>query len=318
MKVAVTGAAGYVGAWLLSALLDAGHEVHGQDIREENELDWASFWVFDLSSEQTCKQWLESVQPDVVIHLAALYGRVWGEVDKAKTAWANAGLTAVIARVTAQCGARLMYVSSSEVYGESANAGAVHPWSPLYPLNMYGLTKKWGEEAACLYAPDGLVIARLNMPYGPSLNPPPRGSQDLTSGRPGIAGYNVLHSMTWQAAHGMDLVVHQGTTRCFTWIADTVRGLVTIMESGKWGTWNVNRNDVHVPASELAKLVVAVTESSSAILTQQPPEQITMSKSLDNTDLLKLGWQPTMDLEDGIKVTWQYFRRFDRNGVWQG
>src|SRR5271156_773182 len=120
MRVAVTGAAGYIGGWLCVALHLAGHEVHAQDLYKPNVLGpepWASFRLFDLGSQERIA-WLGAVRPDVVIHLAALYGRVWGEVDMMRTAAMNSGLAGEVARDTAAAGARLMYMSSSEVYGE--------------------------------------------------------------------------------------------------------------------------------------------------------------------------------------------------------
>lgn len=319
MKVAVTGASGYIGGWLLRSLHARGHEIHAQDLTATaGEVYCASFWTGDLGMQPERISWLQERQPDVVIHLAALYGRVWGERDMVKTAGSNAGLTAELARDCARTGARLMFMSSSEVYGRTANWGTVFPRSALQPINMYGLSKKWGEEAAQLYAPDGLMITRLNMPYGPAYWPPLRGEVPGTSGRPGLVGYNVLHSMLWQAGHGLDLRVHRGTERCLTWVGDTVRGLAMIMEAGQPGTWNVNRNDDHVPVAELAHRVVDLTGSSSRIIEEDPPEGITLRKSLDSQDLLALDWKPEVSLDDGMKRSWDYFRQFGPEGEWQG
>jgi nucleoside-diphosphate-sugar epimerase len=318
VKVAVTGASGYIGRWLMPELLRRGHEVHAQDIvRANGPATWDSFSTFDLRSPARA-EWLVGVRPDVIIHLAAIYGRVWGEADLGLTALVNAGLTAEVARGAASVGARVLYVSSSEVYGISADHGTVTPRSSLFPRNMYGLTKKWGEEACEVYAPDGLQVARLNMPYGPAYEPPQPGEIPHASGRPGIIGYNVVHSMLWLASHNMDITVHTGTTRCLTWVGDTVRGIVMVMESGREGTWNVNRNDDHRDVADLAKTAVALTGSSSAILEEDPPERVTMHKWLDNAELLALGWSPTVDLETGMTHCKHYFQRFDENGRWQG
>lgn len=317
MKLAITGASGYIGGWLLAELAARGHEVHAQDlVKPDGPATWATFRTFDLASNERIT-WLRAIEPEVVIHLAALYGRVWGEVDMVKTAGANAGLTAVLARDVKAHGARLMYVSSSEVYGRSADQGTVYPYSPLYPVNMYGMSKKWGEEAAENYAPDGLMVTRLNMPYGPAKYPPVSGVVPKTSGKPGPLGYNVLHSMVWEAEHGFDIKVHSGTRRCLTWVGDTVRGLAMIVESGRGGTWNVNRNDDHRQIADLAQLVLEVTGGTSKVNVEDPPDRVTLCKSLDNAELLQLGWKPTVELEDGTYQAWQYFRKFDRGGVWR-
>jgi nucleoside-diphosphate-sugar epimerase len=320
MRICVTGAAGYVGGWLLAELSRRGHEVHAQDLVYPNtgQPTWQTFRMFDLTNREAREDWLDDRCPEVVIHLAALYGRVWGEVDMYKTAGMNAGLAGQLARDCADRGARLMFMSSSEVYGTSANDGLVCPSSQLRPLNMYGLSKKWGEEASLNYCPDGIMVTRLNMPYGPSYWPPKRDEKPRTSGRPGVIGYNVLHSMLWQAEHNMDLVVHAGTERCLTWIGDSVRGLADILESGRSGIWNVCRNDDHNTVEELARRVVELTGSKSQVVVRKPPERITFRKLLDDSALRDIGWVPGTDLDEGMKLTYEYFRKFDWNGTWQG
>jgi nucleoside-diphosphate-sugar epimerase len=314
VKILVTGAAGYIGGWLVNELKSRGHDVAAQDIEfSEGNRD------FDLGDANLRRRWLLEEEPEVVVHLAALYGRVWGDVDMMKTAAVNAGLTGELARDVAACGARLLYVSSSEVYGVAADNGVtVGPSTVLRPRNMYGLSKKWGEEAAEAYAPDGLMITRLNMPYGPAFTSPVAGTIPSVSGKPGLIGYNMLHSMLWQAAHGYDLKVHAGTTRCLTWVGDTVRGLTMIAEAGQSGTWNVNRDDDHRPVADIADAVIELTGSTSQIIVTEPPERVTLHKHLSNRELLKLGWVPRTSFEDGMLRCYEYYRRFDRDGIWQG
>lgn len=308
MKICVTGAAGYIGGWLVPALQARGHEVHGQDIAPGADTR------FDLGYEQARQAWLEAVRPDLVIHLAALYGRIWGEKDLARTALANAGLTAALARDVAAAGARLLYASSSEVYGTAA-AGPLGAGSPLGPLNMYGLTKKWGEEACRLYAPDGLAVARLNMPYGPAAVLPELGTAPHHSGRAGPAGYNALHTMLWQAHHGLGITVHAGTERCFTWIADAIAGLVLVAETGHEGTLNICRSDEPVLMSGLAKRCTALVPGSASVITEtDPPAGVTPRKDLDDTPLRALGWEPTVNLDEGLPATLEYMSRFGPDG----
>lgn len=315
MRIAVTGAGGYIGGWVRVVFTARGHLIKGQD---RVPIPGTAHRVFDLADNTLRRTWLEECRPDAVIHLAALYGRVWGEQDLTSTVAANAGITAELARDCQRMGVPLMFLSSSEVYGRSALNGTVTPATPLQPLNMYGMSKKWGEEACRAYAPDGLMIARLNMPYGPPKDFPLPGERPHNSGVPGLVGYNVVHSMTWEATHGLPLTVHRGTERCLTWVGDSVRGLAMILESGRSGTWNVCRNDDHRTVSDLAKLVLTVTGSSSEVVEEEPPAGVTLRKSLDNTELLALGWHPETTLDQGVKRCWEYFSRFDPDGMWRG
>jgi nucleoside-diphosphate-sugar epimerase len=319
LTVAVTGAAGYIGGWLCPELQSRGHEVCAQDIRPPGGVsDWDSWHSFDLHGPERAA-WLDRIKPDAVIHLAALYGRVWGEQDLAETARVNAGLTAALARDCAQRDIRLMYVSSSEVYGTwPSYRGPLDGTSPLGPLNMYGLSKKWGEEAARLYCPDGLMITRLNMPYGPPAVTPLPGEIPATSGRVGPLGYNALHTMSWQASRGMPITVHKGTERCFTWAGDMVRGMALILESGLSGTWNVCRDDDQVPMAELARRIVAAAGTGPVITEQDPPPGVTPRKDLSGEALLRLGWKPEIPLDEGIRRCLEHFGRYDETGVWRG
>lgn len=316
MRIAVTGASGYIGGHLTRALTERGHVVHDQDVHATRHLYAGS--TFDLADEAARREWLEQAAPELVVHLAARYGRVWCEDGLIRTAEVNAGLTAELARDCAARGIRVMYVSSSEVYGATATWGHVTAEDAmLAPLNMYGLSKKWGEEACRAYAPGGLVIARLNMPYGPAAVRPLPGATPHHSGRVGARGYNAMHTMLWQAAHGMPVTAHQGTERCFTWIGDAMRGLVLIAESGEPGTWNVCRDDDPVTMTALARRCVALAGSDSEVTEVRQPGQVTQFKRLDGTRLRQLGWKPAVDLDEGMRETLEFVRHFDKDGVWR-
>lgn len=314
MRIAVTGAAGYIGGHLVRELQARGHEVFPQDAHDDGSVS-----TFSLASEEGRREWLSESAPDLVVHLAARYGRVWCEDDLIATAGVNAGLTAELARDCGRAGIRLLYVSSSEVYGVAAMLpGPVTEEAILRPLNMYGLTKKWGEEASMAYAEPGLAIARLNMPYGPPAILPEPGTIPHHSGRVGDTGYNALHTMLWQASHDMPIVVHKGTERCYTWIGDAIRGLVLVIESGKAGTWNICRDDDYISSAALAWRCVELARSASSVIEKEPDGQITPRKHLDGTRLRQLGWRPSVSLEDGMRETLPYIALFDREGRWRG
>src|SRR5262249_5146543 len=103
---------------------------------------------------------LAAWQPDVVVHLAAQVGRLFGEDDLLHTIRSNALMTALVARSCAAEGIPLMYTSTSEIYGDLGTlttaredgdslSGRLPDWR--VPHNLYGLSKRWGEEVAATY-----------------------------------------------------------------------------------------------------------------------------------------------------------------------
>jgi nucleoside-diphosphate-sugar epimerase len=230
MRVLITGACGFIGSYLTSELVNTGHRVACIDRHDG-----------DLSDPGVITEAIQKHRPDVVVHLAASPGRVFGEDDLGRTIAQNATIAANVASACAAVGVRLVYASTSEAYGirddgyEAESAG----YSAL-PHNLYGLSKRWGEEVSALYSPVGLQVLRISMPYGPGL--------------PAGRGRNALHNFIWWASHGERLRVHSGAARSWCWIGDTARAIRQIIEAGERamdtddiragrGVYNVGRDD---------------------------------------------------------------------------
>lgn len=294
MRIGITGVSGFVGQWLARELVDAGHVVFGIDRKP-----WAWFEVGDLTDERVVVRWLAKTRPDVVVHLAAQVGRVFGEEDLRHTVRANAELTTVLAKACGQRAIRLVYASTSEVYGDHGDKVCREdtPWK--LPHNLYGLSKRWGEEACRLYAPDGLVIVRLSMPYGPGA-PPGRGRR-------------AMDTMLWQAHHRMPLTVHRGAERSWCWVGDTVRGIRLAMECG--GVFNIGRDDDPRTMLDIARMACALAGAPESLIREvDPPAAQTVVKRLSTDKLQALGWSPTVDIADGMKQVYEWVSGFDRDG----
>lgn len=217
-RVLVTGSSGFIGAHLRDELVANGHEVVGLDLRPPTADD-VDTYLADILEPGEFQRVLDKSQPDLVVHLAAKVGRLFGEDDVRATIRDNVEMTATVARACGEAGVRLAYASTSEVYGdrgdtEPVTEDQVYTDAPL--TGAYALTKRQGEEHCRMYAPDGLVILRLSMPYGRGL-PPGRGRA-------------ALPTFIWQAMHREPLTVHRGSERAWCYVQDTVRGIRLALE----------------------------------------------------------------------------------------
>jgi len=294
MRIAITGVNGFIGLNLKKELEDHGHTVFGIDINGDNPQN--------LLNENVFKSWIDEVKPDLVYHLAAQVGRLFGEQDVVHTVRHNAEITTIVAKWCGELNIRLAYVSTSEVYGDQGENNCDEYGELKLSHNLYGVTKYWGEQAAQLFAPNNLVIARLSMPYGPGV-PPGKGRR-------------AMDTMLWQAFHGMPITVHAGAERSWCWIGDTVKALRMIIEHPESGIYNVRRDDDPRTMLEIAERACDLAGASKDLIQVIPaPGMQTIVKRLTTERIRQLGWVPSVELEDGIKEVFEWIKRFDINSV---
>jgi nucleoside-diphosphate-sugar epimerase len=197
--------------------------------------------------------------------------------------------------VCGSMGVPVAYASTSEVYGDCGQMVAHEAITPRLPHNVYGLSKRWGEEACRLYAPDELVILRFSMPYGPG----------LPWGRGRAALVNFLH----QALTGQRIPVHAGAERSWCFISDTVRAVRMILEAGEPGAFNVGRDDNALPLRRVAEMACDLTGASYGLIDEVPaPDRQTVVKRLATNKVRDLGWEPEVELEEGMALTVEWVR----------
>lgn len=319
--VLVTGGAGFIGTHLINELNEHGYETSSVDLPKpgvEMTLANSADAFFDLRDEGAFEahlDWLEGMGTPVerVVHLAAQVGRLFGEDDLRHTVRSNAELTTLVAWA---CGKRqipMLYSSSSEIYGDQGNQLCHEFTTPVMPHNLYGLSKRWAEEACHLYNSFDLDIVRLSMPYGPGA-PPGRGRR-------------AMDNFLWQANHGMEIPVHKGSERSWCWVGDTVRAIRMIiehrysksvssrMEDHMPQAWNVGRDDDARPLRDVAEIAVQIAGASADLIKDvEPPAAQTVVKRLATDKIRKLGWEPTIELEEGMPLLWEWIKQFDETG----
>jgi len=279
VRVLITGGRGFVGSHLAEELRGRGHAVTACGRRDG-----------DLTRAGVTEQLLERHEPDIVVHLAATVGRAAGERDPVELARQNAGATALVARACAVAGVRLAYGSSTEVYGSSGEAPAREDAPLGAPLHsLYGLSKRWGEEAALFYCPDASLL-RLSLPYGPGVVPG--------------QGTGAIVNMLDQARHGRPIPAYRDTVRSWCWVGDAVRGVAFILESERGGAWNVGRDDDPRSMVEVAALACRLTGAPEGLIEEtNPPDLAGASHRVSMEKLRGLGWAPEVGLEQGMRST---------------
>lgn len=256
---------GFVGSWLVRELEGHGHTVTPiiADVREPLSLVAKPYSV------------------DLVVHLAARVGRLLCEQNPRDVIDTNVWGTMNVARACKTAGVPLLYVSSSEA-----------AWSG----NLYGLTKRWGEEVADLVLgnDDDLLTVQLFMPYGPG-HPPGHGRAALTN-------------WVWQAMNGGQLTVHRGTERPWCWVGDTVTAIRLLCEQHhNWQNLppriDIGRTDNVLPSLDVAELALIRYGADGAriVETDVPAGVIAWKRPGGNPNTLAtLGWRPQVELPDGM------------------
>jgi dTDP-glucose 4,6-dehydratase len=284
VRILVTGASGFVGSYLCDEL--AEHEVHASDVTDH-----------DLAVPGQATRLLDLAQPEYVVHLAARYGRLLCRDEPHKAVSDNTAATTELAAVCAERGIPVLYTSTSEVYGDHGQDTITEESELRTPTTIYGLSKRWGEEALNLYLrPENLTIVRLNMLYGPDQR----------------AGYGCCALATFikKALAGEPFTVHRNTSRSYLYISDAVKALRLLIEGGHTGTYNLSNDREFAETEALAGMVCAavpsipVLEPTERYILTDPPSIQIPRKNYSSAKLREtIDWLPEVALPDGIQNT---------------
>lgn len=319
MRILVTGGAGYIGSHLADVLLKDGHTVYALDdlstgrianIQHLLDLDRFHFVNDTILDGELMDHLIAGV--DQVYHLAAVVGVKHVVGDPLRTIQINVTGTEIVLEKARRHWKRTVIASSSEVYGKNPNL----PWSEEDDCLLgsttvsrwsYALSKCIDEHCAWAHARDGfpVSIVRYFNSYGPRIDPNGYGS--------------VVARFITQAISGQPITVYGDglQSRCFTYIADTVRGTMlagTVPEAiGK--AFNIGANQ-ETTISDLAKLVRTLVRSDSEIV--HVPYERAFGDGFEDTprripDIDRatqtLGFRAETPLAEGLEATIAWFRR---------
>ena len=304
-RILVTGGAGFIGSFLCERLLETGAEVlcvdnffTGRRTNVAHLLDNPKFEV--MRHDVTFPLFVEV---DQIYNLACPASPIHYQFDPVQTTKTSVHGAINMLGLAKRTRARILQASTSEVYGDPV----IHPqtedyWgnvNPIGPRSCYDEGKRCAETLFFDYHRQHKVeikVARIFNTYGPRMHP--------NDGR-------VVSNFIVQALKGEDITLYGDgeQTRSFCYVSDLVTGLVSLMGTGPEFTGPVNiGNPGEFTIRQLAERVIALTGSKSKLvhrpLPQDDPKQRQPDISIARD---KLGWEPTVKLDEGLKPTIAYF-----------
>jgi UDP-glucuronate decarboxylase len=304
MRILVTGGAGFIGSHLCERLLSEGHEVICLDNfftgSKKNISGLFTNPRFELIRHDITEPILLEV--DRIYNLACPASPIHYQFNPVKTIKTSVMGTINMLGLAKRVRARILQASTSEVYGDPQ----VHPqneeyWGNVNPIGIrscYDEGKRVAETLMMDYHRQNGVdirLIRIFNTYGPRMA--------VNDGR-------VVSNFIVQALRGEEITVYgEGMqTRSFCYVADLVDGMVRMMEQeGYAGPVNLG-NPSETTILEFAQRIVDMTGSKSRIVFKTLPADDPKQRQPDIALAKeKLGWEPRVDVETGLKKTIAYF-----------
>jgi len=301
----ITGGAGFLGSHLVDRLMRAGEEVICLDNyftgRKDNIAAWIGHPRFELIRHDVTEP--IRLEVDRIWHLACPASPVHYQHNPIKTAKTSFLGTYNMLGLARRVGARLMLASTSEVYGDPE----LHPQPESYrgcvntigPRSCYDEGKRIAETLCFDYnRMHGVAVrvVRIFNTFGPRMLP--------DDGR-------VVSNFIVQALRGEPLTLYgQGSqTRSFCYVDDLVEGLIRMMISDHMGPINLgNPNEFSI--RQLAEMVRAKINPDLQLI-QRPlsADDPLQRQPVIALAMQELGWQPSIDLDQGLDATIAFFRQ---------
>jgi len=329
--VLVTGAAGFLGSHLCDALLARGHRVIGVDdlshgnrenLERASQNPAFSFHVLDISDAAALADVSEGI--DVIAHLAAFKIPRYG--NRLGTLLVNSQGSLNVLELARERRAKFVFTSTSDVYGKNPNVPFAETsecvlGASTVPRWAYAASKIFDEHLAFAFHEShgvNITVLRIFGSYGPR--------QHLSWwGGPQSVFIDAIMQNEAIPIHGSGL-----QTRSFTFVSDTVAGILAALESSAASNQIINIGSTHeITIVELAKVIHSLSDSTEPLRLEFIPYQKINGQEYEDVlrripDVRKaealLGFAAKVSLEEGLRQTieWQKAIRNAQNTVEAG
>ena len=306
MRILLTGAAGFLGSHLSQRLIQNGHSVLGiDDLSTGSGSNLTSVLDspnFEFRIHDVREPIFEKV--DFIMNFACPASPIHYQANPVKTIETNFLGIINLLHLARETGAKILQASTSEVYGDPSHSPQSETyWGNVYPIGIRSCYDEGKRAAETLFFDymrqfnvDSRVIRIFNT-YGPNM---------------AVGDGRVVSNFIVQALQGLPISIYGdgSQTRSFCYVDDLVNGIIKVTELKENPKTPINLgNPNEFNMIELAQIIVEICKSNSEIeffdLPSDDPKQrrpeITLAKSL-------LGWEPTVQLREGIEKTVSYFR----------
>ena len=301
MNILITGGAGFVCSHLADTLFDKKHDL----ILLDNLLTGNKQNVEHLLDHKNVKFIKHDVQDhidiseeiDFIFHFASAASPIAYQENPVNTLKAGSIGTINTLGLAKVKNADYLLASTSEIYGDpEISPQSEKYWGNVNPngeRSMYDEAKRFAEAATATYSRTYNLqtkIVRIFNTYGPRMQ--------LNDGR-------VVTNFIVQALNGKDITIYGdgSQTRSFSYVQDTVNGIVSLMESEHNDVFNIG-NPTEITINELASKIIEITNSNSKLINKDLPQDDPKQRKPDITKAkTMLNWEPKVKLEDGLTKT---------------
>jgi UDP-glucuronate decarboxylase len=304
--ILVTGGAGFLGSHLCDTLLSRGNSVICLDNlytgSKDNIAHLLDNNLFEFIRHDVTFPFYAEI--DEIYNLACPASPVNYQHDPVQTLKTNVHGAINMLGLAKRTSAKIFQASTSEVYGDPD----VHPQKESYvgSVNPIGIRSCYDEGKRCAetlffdYHRQhnlSIKVGRIFNTYGPRM--------DKEDGR-------VVSNFIVQALRNQDITLYGDgeQTRSFCFVSDLIRVITSFMDSDNSIIGPTNIGNPHeISVKELAEMIIKITKSSSKITYLPLPQDDPKQRCPDISKAKKeLGWEPTIDIEDGLIETISYFK----------